>query len=83
MKRKRWIFSRKRYYHSDIKNGSIIKVEGSYWAHTKDGDVVTVNGLVGKVVGDHQMLAFGNRRKKTIPGICSLADNDIIRIRVK
>lgn len=83
MNRKRWIFSRKYYSQSSIKNGSIIKVDGSFFGYTKDGNVVKINGLVGKKVSSHQMLVFGNRRNKTVQSKYLLADNDNIRIRVK
>lgn len=82
-KNKRWIFSRKYYYQSFIHDGSIIKVDGSFWGHKKDGSVVKVNGIVGRKVGSHQMVVFGNNRRKTIPSKYFLADNDNIRIRVK
>ena len=82
-KNKRWIFSRNYYYQSSIKNGAIIKVDGTFWGKQKDGNVVKVNGIVGKKVGSHQMVVFGNNRRKTVKSKYYLGDNDNIRIRVK
>ena len=82
-KSKKWRFSKKRYSQSSIKNGTVILVEGDFLSHTSDGNVIKVNGLVGKKTGSHVMHVFRNRRNNTAAGLYAIADNEKIRVKLK